>query len=134
VNVRRAIGAAIVIPASLYVVFMAVVGYGFGQLFFGTFSLTGTICALSAVGSIVGVPMCGGARGCRLVLLLLITLAMVCFGLEVVDYYTTQHAPGNYFAWDMNGPFLLCLLIVFSANLYGYLHRPNTSLERTRER
>jgi hypothetical protein len=34
----------------------------------------------------------------------------------------------------MNGLFLMCLLIVFGANLYGYLHRPNTSLERTRER
>jgi hypothetical protein len=133
VNVRHFIATSVVLLASLYVVFIALVGYGFGQLFFGTFSWIGTICAVTALGSIFGAAVCAGKSWCRLLLVAMSTVSILCFGLEVVDYYRRLDIPGNSFAWDMKAPFLLSLLILLAANIYGWRYRPNTSLERTRE-
>jgi hypothetical protein len=133
VKVWHFIATSIVLLASLYVVFIAVVGYGFGQLFFGTFSWVATICALSALGSVFGAAICAGRSWCRPILVLLSVIAILCFGLEVADYYLRLDIPGNNFSWDMNAPFLLSLLILLAANIYGWRYRPNTSLERTRE-
>jgi len=133
VKVRHFIATSVVLVASLYIVFFAVVGYGFGQLFFGTFSWVSTICALSAVGSVFGSAICAEKSWCRPFLVLLSATSILCFGLEVFDYYHRLDIPGNNFAWDMNAPFLASLLILLAANIYGLRYRPNTSLERTRE-
>ena len=130
----RSVAAGVVVLASVYLVFVAVVGYGFGQLFFGTFSLVSTICALSALGSVFGAALCAGWKWCQASLAFLSLVAIICFVLEVIDYYQRLDIPGNYFAWGMLGPFVASLLIIFAANLYGHFHRPNKSLERTRER
>jgi hypothetical protein len=67
-------------------------------------------------------------------LITLNSIAILCFGIEVADYYLQPHSAGNHFAWDMNAPFLLSLVIMLAANVFGWRFRPNTSLERTRER
>jgi hypothetical protein len=134
VKVRHFIATSVVLVASLYIVFMSLVGYGFGQLFFGTFSWVATICAVAALGSVFGVAICAGRSWCRPMLIVLSCIAILCFGLEVADYYRRLNSPGNSFAWDLKAPFLLGLLIVLSANIYGFRYRPNTSLERTREK
>jgi hypothetical protein len=120
--------------ASLYVVLFSVVGYGFGQLFFGTFSWVATVCALSALGSVFGVAACAGRTWCRWALAALALIAIACVGLETIHYYRELDIPGNDFAWEMRGPFVLCLAFIGGVHIYGQLHRPNTSLERTRER
>ena len=134
VKVFRHIATGIVLLASLYVLLFAVFGYGFGQLFFGMFSWVSTICALSAIGSVFGVALCAGKPWCRGTLALLSVVAILCFGLEVLDYYGGLHSAGNSFAWAMQGPFVVSLLIILAANVVGWRSRPNTSLERTRER
>ena len=131
---RHFIATSVVLIASLYVIFFALVGYGFGQLFFGTFSWVGTICAVSALGSIFGVAMCAGKSWCRLFLIALSSIAIICFCIEVADYYLRPHSPGNNFAWEMSAPFLLSLVIILAAHVFGWRFRPNTSLERTRDR
>jgi hypothetical protein len=133
-KIRRAIISGIVLLASLYIVFIALIGYGLGQLFFGMFSWVATICALSALGSVFGAALCTGKSWCRLFFASLSLIAILCFGLEVVDYYRRLDIPGNNFAWDMKAPFLLSLLILLAANIYGWRSRPNTSLERALDR
>jgi hypothetical protein len=133
VSVARAIAVATVLLASLYIVFFVVVGYGLGQLFFGAFSPVATVGGLSALGSVFGAAACAGQRWCRVALALLSLIAIACVGLEALVYYKYHNIPGNYFGWPMRVPFVVCLAIIGAANLIAQYHRPNTSLERTRE-
>jgi hypothetical protein len=133
VTIRRAIAVGTMMLASLYVVFFSVIGYGFGQLFFGTFSWIATVCALSALGAVFGAAVCAGRSWCQGALAGLALTAIACVGLEAVEYYREFDSPGNYFAWEMRVPFVLCLVFICSAHIYGQVHRPNTSFERTRD-
>ncbi len=119
--------------ASLYVVFFSVVGYGFGQLFFGTFSWVATVCALSALGTVLGAAVCASRTWCRGALAALALTAIACVALEAIEYYRKLDIPGNDFAWEMRGPFVLCLAFICGVHIYGQFHGPNKSLERTRE-
>jgi hypothetical protein len=134
VKVRHFIATSAVVIASLYVTIMAVMGYGFGQLYMGTFSWIATICALSALGSIFGGALCSGKSWCRLFLTSLSVMAILCFGLEVFQYYRRLDIPEDIFPWDTKAPFLLGLVILFTANLFGWRDQPNNSLERTRDK
>ena len=133
-SVVRNFTAAVVVLASIYVVLFVLIGYGFGQLFFGTFSPVATFGGLCALGAVFGAAACAGWHRCQLVLALLSFIAIACVGLEALDYYMHHDIPGNYFGWGMRVPFILCLAVIGGMNVFGQLHRPNTSLERTRGR
>jgi hypothetical protein len=130
----RSIAAGLLFVAMLYVVFVAVVGYGFGQLFFGDFQLIGSVCGLSALGSVAGIALCAGRRICYRFVAILSAIAVICVALEAIDYYRNLDIAGNNFGWEMQGPFVVCLVAIGAAALFGNRdHRPNKSLERTRE-
>jgi hypothetical protein len=130
---RRAIAVGTMMLASLYVAFFSVVGYGFGQLFFGTFSWAPTLGGLSALAAVFGAAACAGRTWCRATLAALALFAIGCVELEALEYYREFDIPGNYFAWEMRAPFVACLLFICGVHIYGHLHPPNKSLERTRE-
>jgi hypothetical protein len=121
--------------AGTYVICLALAGYGLGQLFFGRFSLVDTICAVAAVATVVTATICRGRLPCRVTVAALGLVAIACVGIDAFDYYLHFDSPGNDNAWELKLPFILSLVLIGSSGFTTRaLHRPNTSLERTRER
>ena len=42
----------------------------------------------------------------------LCAIALLCMAIEVADYYVHHARPGNYFAWELHGPFVIALLVI----------------------
>jgi hypothetical protein len=118
---------SLLVAACLYIVFFAVVGYGFGQLFFGDFSWAATVGALSALGAVAGGSLCDGWKHCRILVAALCALSIACVGIEAIQFYRYFDIPGNYFGWAMRIAFILCLFALAAASLFGHLrHRPQS--------
>jgi hypothetical protein len=119
--------------AGAYVVWMALVGYAFGQLIYGNFSLVDTATCISALLTVLSAVACRGTPHCRKVVAILCAISLGCVALGAEEYYRLYDSPGNDYAWDIRVPFILCLIVVGAAGVFIQSdHRPNTSLERTR--
>lgn len=82
-----------------------------GQLFAGAFGLGGTLA--SAGGIVAGLlakwPPVAAARhavtgACA--------LGLAGVALDVYDYYSQTHLPGNYYAWFLTAPFVAAILFL----------------------
>jgi hypothetical protein len=131
-GIVRNISAVMLVLASLFVILYVFLSF-FGQVFFGTFSLIVTFGSLSALAAVFGVAACAGWRWCGVAIAMLCLIAIACVGMEAFDYYQNHDIPGNYFGWGLRVPFLLCLAVIGTAHLFGHIHRPGKSLERTRD-
>ncbi len=120
--------------ASLYVVVIALVGYGLGQLFFARFSLVDTICGTSAVLAVFASGKCGGQNPCRYAVGAICAISLVCILLGAIEYYRYYDIPGNNYAWPMRAPFALAVAFLGTRG-FGIptSDRPNKSPERSRD-
>ena len=102
--------------ARVFVALIAVAAL-FGQLFFGQFSFPST---MTGVGGLITAAF-GTRTDVRsphnsAVLLAFAGIAFLGFLLEAYEYYSRHNVPGNDFAWELHGPFLVSLIyIAFSA-------------------
>jgi len=120
--------------AGAYVVWIALVGYAFGQLIYGNFSLIDTATCISALLTVLFAVACRGTPDCRKAVAILCAISLGCVAIGAEEYYRLYDSPGNSYAWDMRVPFILCLIIVGTAGIFIQPdHGPNSSLERTRE-
>lgn len=79
-----------------------------GQLFAGAFSLGGTLASAGGIGAglLARWPAVAAAKyavtgACA--------LGLAGAALDVYDYYSQAHIPGNYYAWFLTAPFVAAL-------------------------
>jgi len=121
--------ATLLAVARFFVGFLSVSGFLFGQLFFGTFSLDGTVAGVSGlVAALVGSRRF--TRRSRLGQIAILTcLVLVFVGVlrSALDYYIHLNIPGNSFGWFLKGPFLAALVFI----AYAALSRADSLFEPT---
>lgn len=92
----------------------------FGQVFCNNFTMPGNIMGCSAVLAALFSWMSE-----RRVPLSRFFVVLACISgvtgvvLDAMYYYTTVHAPGNYWAWFLFGPFCIVLLFIAVAAIAG---------------
>jgi predicted Co/Zn/Cd cation transporter (cation efflux family) len=118
---------ALVVISSIYALFMALVGFLFGQLFAGHFevgaTLAGVFGAAAAVLGVVNLVKSSAAGpssdtlrratvGCALT-------ALLGVALDAANYYLYLNITGNYYAWFMIGPFCAALALIATLSWRG---------------
>jgi hypothetical protein len=110
-NVRDSAMAVLTEACRMVVLFVAAAGFLFGQLFAGDFSIGAT---LAGVGGVTA----GILMTFRFHFILLRVTVIGCAagllgaGIDVYDYYSTPHAPGNYYPWFLTAPFAVALIFI----------------------
>jgi hypothetical protein len=95
----------------IHVVLIALVGSIFGQLFFGRFDLWSSVAAISGISAaLIGIGSKSTTSRKSLVVLVCSMLALLGELMGAVDYYLHYNIPGNDYAWELRGPYLLALL------------------------
>ena len=96
----------------IYSAFVGASGFLFGQLFFGDFSIASTLAGVSGV--LAGVISWPGFKMPRHPWLvpLCCSAGLIGVALDAYGYYSKDHVPGNYYAWFLIGPFVICLLLI----------------------
>jgi len=97
--------------AGLYVVLISVLGF-LGQIFFGMFSLVATAASISAMLAVLFAAVCRGIPKCRFAVAGMTLVALSCAALDAIQYYRLYDSPGNYYPWDLQLPFIICLIVV----------------------
>lgn len=97
----------------IYVLFMAVFGFLFSQLFFGDFDLRFTLVGLSGVvaGSLAGRKYSQSKRVNFLVIASCI-LGLIGVAMDAISYYANPQVSGDGYAWFLNGAFCLGLSLL----------------------
>ena len=95
-----------------YVIFMGASGFLFGQLFFGTFSFAASLAGVSGISAGVLSWRSIERQGVRPFVVLSCIAGVVGVALDALHYYSHLDAPGNYYAWFLNGPFVVALLLI----------------------
>ncbi len=102
--------------SGIYLIIMGAFGYLFGQLFFGDFTLAATMAGVfGVVAGVITVASNSATMG-RLAFVSCV-LAGVGFVIDAHTYYTKYDIPGNDFAWELRGPFVIALLVITYASL-----------------
>lgn len=101
------------ITCALFIAFEAGVGFLFGQLFAGHFSISATLTGLAGLASAYGALLLQ-ARPEQTPpwLRWAVLLSLVGVALDVTDYYLHLAIPGNYYPWMLVAPFIACLVWV----------------------
>jgi len=96
-----------------YVIFVAVSGFIFGQLFFNNFAWGAT---LAGVFGIISGVFSGKFTQKTLLrsktIIACCTLSLCGVSLDAYNYYANLNSSGNYYAWFMIAPFCLALLLI----------------------
>lgn len=93
-----------------YVLFIAVTGFILGQLFFGQFDLWSNVTGFSGIiAVIIGIGPQATTSRKALIELACCVLALVGVLMGAIDYYLNYNIPGNDYAWEFRGPYLLAL-------------------------
>lgn len=97
--------------ARLLVLFVAVAGFLFGQLFNGVFSLGGM---LAGIGGALAAGLAGREHRPDAMRLVRLGSALGLTGaaLHVYEYYSTSQIRGNYYPWFLTLPFAIGLLVL----------------------
>ena len=104
---------ALRVLSKVYIIFICLTGYVFGQLFFEKLSFDATIIA---IGGITAVYMWNEKnlkvykKTVTIFVAALITLISCTY--ETYYYYNYLNNPGNNFAWPMRAPFYLMLFLI----------------------
>jgi hypothetical protein len=101
--------------ARVYAVLVGAVGFLFGQIFTGDFSLAALLAGVSGVASgLLGVPNTRVERGSAAVLCV---VGMVGVAMDAFRYYRDLQIPGSYYPWLLIGPFALALFFIGYRNI-----------------
>ncbi len=108
----------LVIISRAYVIFLAVFGFIFGQLFAGDFNTGPTLAGLfGLVSGLLGGQFALKTRTRSQIIILCCVISLLGVGLDAYHYYAYLNSSGNYYAWFLIAPFSL-FLIVLIARLY----------------
>jgi hypothetical protein len=105
--------------------FVSASGFLFGQLLFGNFSLPASIagvCGLLAACGAFGLAR-GSAWAPRLALWAG-AATVLGVALDAAHYYMYNATPGNYYAWAIVGPFVICAAFIAFAAARRRRHGP----------
>lgn len=95
----------------LIVLFVAIAGFLFGQLFNGVFSVAGTLAGVGGVLAAALAPFRARTH-LRRVVIAGCALGLAGAALDVYDYYSTSHVSGSYYAWFLTLPFAAGLAVI----------------------
>jgi hypothetical protein len=105
------------LPATLYrwnrnvVLFVAIAGFLFGQVFNGVYSVAGMLGGIGGV--LAGTLATLTSRPViRWVVMAGCVVGLAGAALHVYDYYSTPHVAGNYYAWFLTLPFGIGLIVI----------------------
>jgi hypothetical protein len=104
--------------AGLYVVLVGLLGF-FGQAFFGRFSLVETAVSISGFLAVLFAAACRGVPKCRAVVVLISAVSLTCVALDVIEHYRYYDIPGSSYAWDMQIPYVVCIVLVACAGVFA---------------
>lgn len=96
--------------AAIYTGFVSLSGFLFGQLFFGHFSAIASLVGVAGLATAAGALVLATRPAAAPTWLMWSSLA-ACLGVvaDAVNYYINLAIPGNYYAWALIGPFVICL-------------------------
>jgi len=99
--------------ACVYSLFVAVAGFLFGQAFFGNFSLPATVAGTAGtLAAVAGFRLTAGRIQTGTFAFWCAIAGLVGVAMDAANYYINLNAPGNYYAWFLNGPFCVALLFI----------------------
>ncbi|MEM8489067.1 MAG: hypothetical protein AAF564_26205 [Bacteroidota bacterium] len=116
----------IFVVCRFYVLFLALAGFLFGQLFNGNFEWGATVAGGS--GFLVAVLASfrfQAIHNHRYIVAGLCVLSVSGVVLNAANYYENYNVPGSYYAWFLIGPFIGAL--VFMASFVFFKMPPNKS-------
>lgn len=94
------------------VLFVALAGFLFGQVFNGVYSMAGTLAGIGGV--LAGALVTWISRPTvRWVVIVGCVVGLAGAALDVYDYYSTPHVSGNYYAWFLTVPFCFGLIVIW---------------------
>jgi hypothetical protein len=99
-------------------IYAAVIGFSFlfGQLFFGTFSILGSVIGLTAMtGAAISSPK--AAQGVRYFAAVVCVAAMTGVALHVAEYYLGSPIQGDQYPWEVTAPFVVALALLVGSNI-----------------
>lgn len=98
------------IVCGLFIAFQAGVGFLFGQLFAGHFSVAATLTGVAGLASSVGAFILADKPGKAAPWIRWAPLlTLVGIALDVANYYMYLAIPGNYYPWFLVAPFAACV-------------------------
>lgn len=94
----------------LFVAFQAGVGFLFGPLFAGHFSVPATITGVAGLATSIGAFTLAALPGQSVPWVRWSALlALVGVAFDIASYYMYLAIPGNYYPWFLVAPYALCL-------------------------
>lgn len=94
----------------LFIAFQAGVGFLFGQLFAGHFSVAATLTGVAGLASSAGAFLLAARPNQSIPWVRWATLlTLVGVTLDVFSYYRYLANPSNYYAWFLVAPFAVCV-------------------------
>lgn len=94
----------------LFIAFQAAVGFLFGQLFAGYFSVAASLAGVAGLACAVGAFVLAAAPHRPVAWVRWASLAtLVGVAMDVASYYMYMAIPGNYYPWLLVAPFAGCV-------------------------
>ena len=97
----------------VYVIFMCVTGYIFGQMFFGEISLDASVIAVGGItASIMWNENNLKIHKKTIIIISVTLLVLISCIYETYYYYNYLNIPGNNFAWPMRAPLYAMFVLI----------------------
>lgn len=94
------------ILCAVFIVFQAAVGFLFGQLFAGHFSLAATLAGGAGLATAAGaLQLAARPAGTATWVALAAVLTLAGVTLDIGSYYLFENIPGNYYPWLLVAPY-----------------------------
>lgn len=98
------------ILCGLFIAFQAGVGFLFGQLFAGHFSIAATITGIAGLACAIGAFSLSASPNKSVPWVRWAALfALLGVALDIFEYYMYLAIPGNYYPWFLVAPFVACI-------------------------
>ena len=108
----------------IVIIFIALSGFIFSQLYFNSFSIGYTLAAIFGILAAVlaGKPINAFNIKAHLVAIFSF-LSIIGISIEAYNYYMFTSIPGNSFGWHLIAPYIICLLLISWTTINTHLTR-----------
>jgi hypothetical protein len=112
------------VACRVYVLFLAVFGFFFGQLFFASFKVGATMAGTAGiVVGFMGAKLTQEGTSGAWLAVGICALGLVGVGIDAFDYYTKHNIPGNDFGWFLIAPYCAALMFLSTPAIQKILGR-----------